>query len=223
MSSTAARVVLRLPLGLPLGLLVGLLLVALAVGGCSSDDSSSNTPASVAPTPLAQLNTASLRIARINFCGLLPHTAIEDALGGREASHESYRNGDDAQLTQDVKDVAHEFGCSYTAKDGTQAQAWVFAQPVDRELARKINRQAKHRKGCTAESGAGFGQSSVRQVCSLDGGIQRVRLSGLFHNSWLACEISAPEAAAPVKELRARADAWCVQVANITNTERTIG
>ena len=71
-----------------------------------------------------------MELPRIEFCPLVPKTAVADALGGKPDSDASYGNGDEEELAGVGKDVVHEIGCSWTTDEGATARAWVFARPV---------------------------------------------------------------------------------------------
>ena len=77
----------------------------------------------------------------------------------------------------DVRDVAHEYGCTFEAADGTIARAWLFAPPVTPARARHLVKAAARRPGLPRRSPRtpGFGQQSVAVVCESDGGRRRRR------------------------------------------------
>jgi hypothetical protein len=195
-------------------LLLALLLGLLA--GCSGSTPKPHPAAPPPPTPIAQLNTAVMTVHRIPFCDLLPRQAVTDALGQKAADHEAWRYGDASRFVGGPGDRAQEFGCRYSA-GGAVAEAWVFASPVDSSLARQVIRDTVQQSGCRELTAASFGTPSVDQLCHRNGGMVRVRHAGLFGQSWLTCQLSAPLAEATVER---RADAWCVQVANSLNTSR---
>jgi hypothetical protein len=172
-------------------------------------------PAATAPpTPLARLNATALDIPRIDFCSLLPRVAIRQALGGNGWTRDHWGNGDRTDVAG-TTDVVAEHGCRWRADAGTaQASAWVFAGPVDRTTALEVVRQARTETACHVVAGPPYGDPSLTQVCAVPGNT-RVRHAGLFGDSWLTCEVLD---AKPVAAVRARADAWCVEVANALNT-----
>lgn len=195
-------------------LVLGLLLT---LGGCSKDPEKPSGPKSVAPTPISQLNTGALKLARLDFCDLVPPQAVRDALGGGGAgSEKSWRNGDPAEVDEGVTDVVHEYGCSWS-RTGYAASAWLFARAITPEYAQAVIDKTSRRKGCTSTEGPGFGTPSQRQSCDLPDGSHRVRISGLFDDNWLSCQVSGPVGQS-VEDVGARADEWCVQIANATNT-----
>lgn len=192
-------------------------LVALVVlAGCSPEPP--RPQAKVAPpTPIARLNTSVLTVPRIDFCGLLPKSAVEAAVGSSDWTSRSYANGDQAPVTASTDDIVAEHLCVWAANNGgDQARAWVFARPVDAGMARAVVR-GEERAGCRTSPGPGFGDPSVTQECRLTSA-SRVRHEGLFGDTWLGCEVSGPVAALDTS--RTRADAWCVEVANALNTSR---
>jgi hypothetical protein len=67
-----------------------------------------------------------------------------------------------------------------------------------------------------AEEGPDFGSPHQQQNCTLSDGTKRVRLAGLFKDTFLTCQVQAP-AKVDDKTLSERTYDWCVQVANATN------
>src|SRR5690349_16885942 len=187
----------------------------LAATGCAEKEATAPTPT---PTPLASLNTAAMQVPRIEFCKLVPDSAVHDALGAKPDSSSSYRNGDEIDVPGVGKEVVHEIGCSWTADDGASARAWVFARPVDAAFARQAIGSSSGTKGCRTTSGPAYGEPSVTQTCHQPDGSNRVRHAGLFGQTWLSCEVTRPTD--PVGTVRDRADTWCVEVVNALNTGR---
>lgn len=184
------------------------LLLAVAVGACSSRPQAAPPPR---PTPIGSLNSGALRLPRIAFCSLVPPTAVRDALGARPQASASWGNGDRAAVTTSTDDRVQELGCEWRLSSGARARAWVFAAPVTPAYAGSVVAAAAAQAGCRAVSGPTFGSPSSTQVCQQPGDVVRVRHSGLFGQTWLSCEVS--RAGVPVPAVTARADAWCVQVA----------
>jgi len=183
-------------------------------GGCSNDRAP--TAAKAPPTPIAKLNTAVMRLARVEFCSRVPDAAVKDALDSTKWRPAAYRNGDRTGISG-LTDTVAEDGCAWAAVSGDAlARAWVFAPPADRRLARSVIAEARHHEGCRLVHGPDFGSPSLTQVCRDPDGV-RVRHAGLFDTTWLSCEISD---SAPARAVRERADAWCVQIANALNTTR---
>jgi len=190
------------------------LVAVLALTGCGT----SETPKSVstpAPTPIGQLNTDAMTLARVDFCALLPDSAVRKALDGGLGDQVSWRNGERALIDTDTSDVAHEYGCAWTRAEYA-ASAWIFARPITTEFAKAVLDKTSHRNGCTAEEGPDFGSPHQQQNCKLSDGTKRVRLAGLFKDTFLTCQVQAP-AKANDKTLSERTYDWCVQVANATN------
>jgi len=187
---------------------VALVALLLTAAGCSSGSEpsaqSSAGPSSVAPTPLSELRTDTMTVARTAFCARVAPGAVEDALGATPDSSDSWANGDRARLTDGpggVTDVAHEFGCRWAAADGTTASAWVFAPPVTPGQAGRLRRAAATAPGCHPVPGApDFGSPSVAVRCA-DG---TTSFHGLFGDAWLSCSLGA--------DLE-RVSRWCVAVA----------
>lgn len=179
---------------------------AVLAAGCGGSDAPSEQPSARATT-LAQLDLAGVQVARAEFCDRVPEAAVRDVLGSEPAKQDEWGNGDPVPGSGDNGDVGHELGCSWTT-DRTDARAWVFGRPVDADFAAVLVRQAGERKRCTAASTSDFGSSSVRQTCTLAGGVERVRRAGLLGDSWLTCEVAGPKSADPGSRL----DAWCAAV-----------
>lgn len=206
LDSSARRCVLGV-----IAVVLGLLLAA--CGG--AEQKAAPKPA---PTPIAKLDTVAMQVPRIEFCGLLPRSALTAALGAKQDSVTAYGNGDEQEISGVGKDVLHELGCAWTTTGGVIARAWVFARPIDAAFARKVISSSTRSTRCRAVPGSLFGKPSTTQTCRFPDGSQRVRHAGLFGQTWLTCEIEASDTSAP--RLRSRTDAWCVEVANALNTAR---
>lgn len=191
------------------GVLVGV------AGGCAQHASTQQPRMQARPTPIAQLNTEAMNIPRIDFCALVPHHAIDAALGSTHPHASSYGDGDRADVTGQGSDVVAEQGCLWSA-GSAQARAWTFARPIDRRFARAVVREEAGRPGCSLVSGPPFGQPSLTQRCRTGQSV-RVRHAGLFGSTWLTCEVTDT---APAPQVRSRADAWCAEIANTLNTNR---
>jgi hypothetical protein len=194
--------------------LIAVVALGLALTACADEK---KTAPEASATPIASLNTVAMQLPRIEFCGLVPGSAVSDALGGKPVSDTSYGNGDEVDLPGVGKDVVHEIGCSWTAEDGTTARAWVFGRPITREYARTVIASSKRTKGCRTVPGPAYGKPATTQLCRRSEGV-RVRHAGLFGQTWLTCELAAT--GDDLTGLRARTDRWCVEVANTLNTAR---
>jgi len=191
---------------------VAVSVIFLAVSGCGGADPKPVTGPSAQPTPIARLDSASLHVVRVAFCDLVPKQAVRRALLATPTRARSWRNGD--PLPDAGGQLGHEFGCRWNGPHGRVARAWVFARPVSPAFARGLVRRAAKDPGCRTGAGPGFGTPSVVQTCTPAGGTRRIRHAGLFDDTWLSCEVSGHGKPA---DLRRRADAWCVSVANALN------
>jgi hypothetical protein len=171
------------------------------------------TPTATA-TPLASLDLSALPIPRGSFCAVLEQDDVEAALGGPVSRTAHYDSGDRARLAAGVTDIAHEYNCGYVSASGTQARAWVFAEPVTTEVALGLAREAAGREGCApVADGPRFGTPSVGTRCRTGRPVASVvTLSGLFGDTWLSCQLSTPRASGAAGTVR-RAEQWCVRVA----------
>jgi hypothetical protein len=203
---------------LPAAVLAVLVLVGIGscdLGGSGSpprSPSAAPTP-TTSSTPLAQMDTSQVIVARAGFCDRVSPTAVEAAVGSHEYDDTSYSNGDRARLAGGLSDVAHEYSCTWTAQDGSRAQAWVFAPPVTPVQARHLVR-GELRPGCSrADTSAGFGAPSVATSCAgrVSGAGTELGYHGLFGDAWLSCTLTAPKGPAP-DDLPQRADHWCAAV-----------
>ncbi|GAB2877260.1 hypothetical protein [Nocardioides pacificus] len=190
-------------------------LVVLSAASCTGDGDDDTPPAAeptVVATPLGELDLTTMTVPRAAFCAAVPQAAVEDALGGPAASTEDYGNGDPLEVREGLTDVAHEFGCVFTAADGAQARAWVFVPPLTRERAGQLVRQLGREKGCRVIAQApAFGSPSLARVCegSASGAPTEASYRGLFGDAWLTCSVSADGTADALLE---RADVWCANV-----------
>jgi hypothetical protein len=197
-----------------------------AAGGCSRDDTggagrpetrsaaSSGAAPSAAGTPLVELATDTIAIARQRFCSRLTPEEVEGALGAAAASSEEWANGERVRLAPGVLDVAHEYGCGWTAADRTAVRAWVFAPPVTPGRAAVLRRTAARSSGCRpVEDAPRFGTRSVAVICRTRGGLVGA-FHGLFGDAWLSCSVGGPGGAAPLDRaaLLDRAGRWCAAV-----------
>jgi hypothetical protein len=199
-------------------LLAATVVTAAVVGGVLLlRDSPSATPEQAAPsstpepTPapsLADVDTTSLVVARTGFCDRVADDAVTAALGARATGGNAYGNGERAVLADGVEDVAHEFGCVWTAGDA-EARAWVFAPPVSPSDAQALRKAAGAQDGCRASDGAAaFGEPGVALVCRTPAG-PVASYRGLFGDAWLACSVGG----ASRQDAVGRADRWCAAVA----------
>ncbi len=188
---------------------VATLMVALLGAGCSGSADSGPEP-TAAPseavdegTPLADVDTTSLVVARAPFCDAVDPAAVARALGEEPAEGSAYRSGQRIKLSDDVADVVHEFGCRWTAGDGV-AEAWVFVPPITRERAADLVRT-----GCRGVQDPAFGEPST--ICRTQAdGVTTFTFRGLFGDAWLTCRLVV---GAGQEETLDRAGRWCAAVA----------
>jgi hypothetical protein len=163
------------------------------------------------PTPLSSLDLSALPIERAPFCDRLDQGDVEDALGAPVSGTRHYENGQRAALAPGVRDVSHEFDCTYDAATGAQARVWVFAAPVTPAVAGSVVRDARREKGCSVLRRAPtYGTPSVGTLCRTTGPVGvAVTLRGLFGDAWLSCRLATPGDTGAAQ----RAEQWCVRVA----------
>lgn len=193
-----------------LGLAALLTLVPVGIGvGVSGDRTPAPEVASYQGTDLADFDSATAVVRRAPFCSMVPREGVAEALAGAGDLAE-YGNGQQAKALPQG-DVAHEYGCVWTAADGGDARAWVFAPPVTGARAQEIAKAAPA-KGCAVTPGApAFGTPSVALVCTA-GTMRTASYRGLFGDAWLSCSLTQP-VAVPQADLVARTGRWCVAVA----------
>lgn len=165
-----------------------------------------------ATTPLRDLDTTGLAVARAGFCAAVDPREVSAALGGDATSSSGYDNGDEVGLPDGSTDVAHEFGCSWSLDDGSEARAWVFAPPVDGERAARLLAEAR-RSGCAVlgEEPA-YGEPSIALLCHDEAPLTFVSYRGLFGDAWVTCELGE-EPREAIDAFVARVGAWCGAVA----------
>lgn len=192
------------------------LVVTLVANRGGSDDTSPPRPdASTSPeptasaTPLADYDTTALVVQRAGFCDLVDAARLETALGGAPGDTRTYDNGESTVLTSEVTDITAEHGCRWK-RGRTVARAWVFAPPTTVDDARRLVRATRGADGCAVRRDApAYGAPTVARTCPVGQGFE-ASYRGLFGDAWLTCALTAPGTA---REVLARADAWCVAVA----------
>ena len=181
-----------------------------ALAGCSGSTGSAPRP-TAAPseatdegTPLEDVDTTILVVARGPFCDGIDPAAVTRALGEAPADVSAYRSGQRVRLSDDVADVVHEFGCRWTAGDEV-AEAWVFVPPVTRERAADLASDE-----CRTVEAPAFGEPSA--TCRTHAnGTETVTFRGLFGDAWLTCRLTLE--AAGQDAVLDRAGRWCAAVA----------
>jgi hypothetical protein len=191
--------------------------VGLRAAGPDQTTAPTSRPTATA-TPLTSVDLSGLPVERRSLCGRIDQGDVERALRGPVVETDHYGSGDRASLTTRVRDVSHEFDCTYRADTGAEARVWVFAEPVSRGVARGIARDVRRAPGCRPVTGGpAYGAPTVSTSCRVGTPPGRaVALRGLFGDAWLSCEVSTPSAASagdPRRETERRAQRWCVSVA----------
>lgn len=154
---------------------------------------------------LASVDTTTLTVRRTTFCPRLSAATVSAALGSPARRTASWHPGQTLQVSDKVKDVVDEYGCSWATSTGATARAWVFAPPVTTARAATLAKQ--HPDGCSVlrpsaavPAEPAFGRPTSALTC--DDGIM---LRGLFGDAWLSCEL-------PTSDLDL-AGRWCLAVA----------
>jgi len=183
-----------------------LLTAAVVIWGLAQGDRTPEEPV-VEPlsTPLSELDTTTMSVTRGAFCDRLSPADVEAALGGEPQRAGSYGNGDRAAITPRVRDVAHEYACSWSGRNGTGAAAWVFAPPVTPAWAKELSADVP--RPCRGIQAPAFGAASSAVQCG-----QTITFRGLFGDAWLTCSLTgtAQEQRAALVD---RAGRWCATVA----------
>ena len=166
------------------------------------------------PTPLSSVDLSGLPIERGPFCDRLDDADVEAALGGPVSGTGHYDSCDRVALAGGLRDVSHEFDCTYDAATGSQARVWVFAEPVTTAAARTMVRETGGEKGCSVVGKAPpFGSPAIATLCRTTGPVARVvTLRGLFGDAWATCRLSTPGPSGAAETVQ-RAEQWCVRVA----------
>ncbi|WGL53510.1 hypothetical protein P5P86_06665 [Nocardioides sp. BP30] len=187
---------------LPFKALLAVVVTAICVGiGVVRATPPKHAPADPLATRLAAVDTTALTVRRAAFCSALPEATVTAALGGRITGRASWHPGQTVQLSTKVKDVADEYGCSWTSSTGGTARAWVFEPPVTADRAARL--AAAKPTGCTSLTGTpapAYGAPTSALACG-----DSTLLRGLFGDAWLSCELSGTDL-----DLVGR---WCLAVA----------
>jgi hypothetical protein len=187
---------------LPLAALAAVVVTGAAVGvgvAMSTPEKSGSRPAShPLATPLTAVDTTTLAVRRASFCAAVPSSAAAAALGAAVHATSSYKPGPDVAVTATVRDVADEYGCSWTDAAGRTARAWVFAPPITRARAKSF--VAAKPAGCHSVTAPAYGAPSSALRCG-----DSTLLRGLFGDAWLSCELPSHEVA--------QVGRWCLEVA----------
>ena len=161
------------------------------------------------PSTLASYDTRGVSVVRGPFCDRVSPTGVEHALADVPTDSEEWTNGDRELLPDGTRDRVQEYGCRWTADDGTEASAWVFAPPVTRAFAGELAGDMPAMKCRAMPDAEPFGVPGANALCTLNTGDTLVEHAGLFGDAWLMCTLTATAGPA---DLPARASEWCVQV-----------
>lgn len=183
--------------------------LAVLLSGCTGSDPAPEAEPTDPGTPLASYDTTEVALARAPYCDRVEPGAIAAALGEVARRTSSHDNGEPVRLADGRRDVAHEYGCSWSVGRAT-ARTWLFAPPVTTGQARALVAEARSIPGCRADAKAPeFGTPSVALACTDDGRVS-ASYRGLFGDAWLVCELTAR---GDREELARRTGRWCVAVA----------
>jgi len=191
------------------------LLVAALLGGslaaCSGDDDAVEQ-VEVNPTHIDAFVAAAAPVQRVSFCSRVSDDAVVAAVG-EVASTRHYGNGERATVLPGVKDVAHEYNCTFVGTSGDVARAWVFVPAVTPGQARALVNDVRRRKGCRVVEGHDFGSPGTGSLCRSKGRTEAT-YRGLFVDAWLSCSVTdgGTKKLSPAALLEKAGD-WCVQVA----------
>lgn len=166
----------------------------------------------VNPTPIDAFAADAVRVSRASFCSRIADKAVVAAVG-KVASTQHYGNGEPAQVSARVKDVAHEFNCTFVGSSGDIARAWVFVPQVTPAQARALVDGVRRQPGCRLLDGQSFGTPGTGSLC-VSGGRTEAAYRGLFVDAWLSCSVTdaGPEKLTEAELLKKAGD-WCVQAA----------
>ncbi|MFC7493030.1 MULTISPECIES: hypothetical protein [unclassified Nocardioides] len=184
-------------------------LLGLAGCGDSADEPStaSETPSETASESPAPSETASAAptSARTDFCAQISPAAIEEAILAKPVYEEAWSDGEKFDIVGGAHRKGAEFGCAFTAKDGTSATAWLFATAVSADEAATLVKQA--RDGCAKRKVQSPGDPAVTVQCIFDDDTV-TRTQALHGDAWLSCSLQTPG----ILTRLSRAADWCAAV-----------
>lgn len=167
-----------------------LMAALLGLAGCG-DDTADSAGTSASSTPSATPSeTAPPSSARTDFCTRIAKPAIQTALDGASVYDETWAPGKDAEVRGGVHAEAAEFGCAWTAKDGTTATAWLFAGPVSADQAATLAKQAG--AGCEPKRVRAPGGDPAVTVQCINDDDTVTRTQALYGDAWLSCSLQTP-------------------------------
>ena len=195
----------------PLLALLLTVVVALSLAGCSDGDEPERQ-VEVNPTPIDAFVADAVQVSRATFCSRIADEAVTAAIG-ELASTRHYGNGERARVTSAVRDVAHEYNCTFVGSTGDVARAWVFVPRVTRSQARALVAGVRRRAGCQLQDGYSFGSPGTGSLCETRGR-REAAYRGLFVDAWLTCSVTdGGRKKLSDKALLKKAGDWCVQAA----------
>jgi hypothetical protein len=184
---------------------------ALSAAGCSGDDEPERK-VEVNPTPIDTFVSDAVQVSRASFCSRIAAEAVTAAIG-EVASTRHYGNGERARVTGRVRDVAHEYNCTFVGTSGDVARAWIFVPRVTRAQARALVRDVRRSRGCRLLDGHSFGSPGTGSICT-HGGRREAAYRGLFVDAWLTCSVTdGGREKLSEKALLTKVGNWCVQAA----------
>ena len=165
--------------GPPRSLVRPVLLLALRRLHGRDDEPAPEAEPSTPSTPLASYDADTRGAAAGTVLRADPGDARStEALDGEAPRASAYDNGQRARMTEDVRDVAHEYGCTYEGEDGTSRGPGCSLPPVTTDRATDLVRLARARRGLRAGAGRrgvrpGVGGGRLRGVGHGDGVLPR--------------------------------------------------
>ena len=190
------------------------LVVTLLTAGCTASDDSPDGSPVPSDTPVSDIDLTGVAASRTSFCDALDPESVATALGGEPDKKKSYGTGRRAELAPGLKDVSHEFSCTFE-RGKREARAWLFAQPVTARQARSWVKERSADGACHPAGELSFGDPGLVQLCR-DKSQRRVTAVGLFGDGYLTCKLTAPPKSDRA-DLLDRGQRWCAEVA------RTVG
>jgi hypothetical protein len=198
----------------PLLALILATVIGLSLAGCSGKDKPIRQ-VEVNPTPIDAFVADSVQVSRATFCSRIADDAVTAAVGEVASTHH-YGNGERARVSKGIRDVAHEYNCTFVGSTGDVARAWVFVPRVTRSQARALVAGVRRKAGCSLVDAHSFGSPATGSLC-VSGGGKEAAYRGLFVDAWLSCSITDRGREKLSDEaLLKKAGDWCVQIATAT-------
>lgn len=191
------------------------LIVTVLTAGCTESDDKAEVEPIPRDTPVADIDLSDVTASRTSFCDALNLESVATALGGEPARTDAYASGQRALLAPGLRDVAHEFSCTFE-RGPRMARAWLFAQPATPADARAWVKERAADEACRPAGELSFGDPGLVQLCH-DPSQLRVTAVGLFGDGYLTCKLTGP-LDTDEADLLDRAQRWCAEVAQTTAT-----